>query len=216
MLPDPPRRLIGSALSGSRILAAVLLFCLAPAGAMGWHPRKNAPPTASSAETYDSASFVNELGRLESELEIARKSPATLRAFRDSLPATWTVKSGEQQYDVPTAPLTSRIDDAMKEPAVRELKLNQARDFLNALSAEISSASGLQPVDPASARASLDQILARREFAQPEPAKLVGPLQGAHRRNNSWMRSIDCSAGSAANDRWVKSCFGSAFHWRRF
>ncbi len=126
---------------------------------------KGAPPSASTAETYDSASFVNELGRLKSELEIARKSPATLRAFRDSLPATWSVKSGEQQYEVPTAPLTSRIDDAMKEPAVRELKLNQARDFLNALAAEISSASGLQPVDPASARASLDRILARPEFA---------------------------------------------------
>jgi hypothetical protein len=164
MLPEPCRRLIGSASSICRILTAVLLFCFVPARELAL-PAKNAPLSASPAEPFDTVSFVHELGRLKSELETARKSPAGLHVFRDSLPEVWAVRAGEQQYEVPTSPLASRLTQAEKEPAVRELQLNQARDFLDALAAETTSLSGLPPSEPSSAQAILARILARPEFA---------------------------------------------------
>jgi hypothetical protein len=164
MFPEPRRRMIGSASSIFRILAAAVLFCFAPAQGLDLSA-KNAPPSASPEEPFDTVSFARELGRLKSELETARKSSAGLHAFLDSLPEAWTVNSGEQQYVVPTSPLTSRLDQAEKEPAVHELQLNQARDFLDALAAEITSASDVQPAETSSAKATLARILARPEYA---------------------------------------------------
>ena len=126
---------------------------------------QNAPHSAFPAEPFDSVSFARELGRLKSELEIARKSPASLHALRDSLPETWTVRAVGQQYQVPTSPLASRLTRAEKDPAVRQLQVNEARDFLDALGAEATSLSGPPSADTSSARATLDRILARPEFA---------------------------------------------------
>jgi hypothetical protein len=164
MLPDPRRRLIRTASNMCRILAAVLLFSFAPARNFAL-PAKDATMSAPPAEPLDTASFARELGRLKSGLEAARKSSVNLHAFRDSLPEAWTVKDGAQQYEVPTAPLTSRLTRAEADPAVRELQLNQARDFLDALAAEITAAPDLQPAETSSAKAALARILARPEYA---------------------------------------------------
>jgi hypothetical protein len=164
MLPDSRRSTIGSAARVSAVLAAILLSSLLSAPVSG-KTVGNPPAAESPAEALDTASFVRELGRLKSNLEIARKSPATLQAFRESLPSKWVVKSGDQQYDVPTSPLTTRIDKAERDSALREFQLNQARDFLDALAAEALSSSGTQPENTSSARAALNRILARNEFA---------------------------------------------------
>ena len=133
----------------------------------------NAPRSSSAPEVFDTASFVRELGQLKSKLENARTSAASLRAFRNSLPEAWTVKLGEQQYEVPTSPLTSRLARAERESAVRELQLDQARDFLDALAAETTSATGAAPSHQPSAETALTRILARPEFAN-------------HKRQQSW------------------------------
>jgi hypothetical protein len=156
--------MIGSASSICRILAAVLIFCFASARGLVLSAQKM-PPSAASEEPFDTVSFARELGRLKSGLETARKSSASLHAFRDSLPEAWTVKDGAQQYEVPTSPFTSRLAQTETDPAVRELQLNQARDFLDALAAEITSASDLQPAETSSAKATLARILARPEYA---------------------------------------------------
>ena len=132
--------------------------------------------SAFPAAPYDAVSFVRELSRLKSELEAAGKSSASLRAFRDSLPEAWIVKTGDQQYEVPTSPLASRLAHAEREPAVREVQLNQARDFLDALAAEIDSYSALPPAETSSAQSKLARILARPEFA--------------NRRQQSWWDRI--------------------------
>jgi hypothetical protein len=72
---------------------------------------------------------------------------------------------GGQLYQVPTSPLTSRLDQAERGPAVREAQLNNARDFLHALAAEIVSSSGLPPAEMSAAKVMMDRILARPEFA---------------------------------------------------
>jgi hypothetical protein len=147
-----------------RILAGMLLFCFAPAAEIVLLA-KNAALPKPAAESFDAASLSRELGRLKSDLQIARKSPAALHAFRDSLPEVWAVTDAAQQYEVPTSPLTARLDQAEKDPAVRELQLNQAQDFLDALAAEITTHSGTQPAETSSARDALARILARPEYA---------------------------------------------------
>jgi hypothetical protein len=164
MLPDSARRIIVSAARVCTVLTVVFFFTLISAPVPG-RATGNSPAALAPVDSFDTSSFTRELGRLKSDLETARKSPATLHAFRESLPSKWVVKSGEQQYDVPTSPLTTRIDKAERDPALRELQLNQAGDFLDALAAEARSSSGAQPEDTASAYAALNRILARNEFA---------------------------------------------------
>jgi hypothetical protein len=164
MFPERRRQRSDAAIVTCGIFAASLVFWFVPARAPIL-AAKNATPSASPAEAFDAVSFGRELQRLKSELETARKSGASLDAYRDSLPKSWTVKAGEQQYEVPTSPLTSRLIHAEKEPAVRELQLDQARNFLDALALEATASSNIPPVDAASAKTKLARILAGPDFA---------------------------------------------------
>jgi hypothetical protein len=153
-----------------QLFAAILLALLAiqagTAGAVESAAQSTAFPT------YDSQSFSNELARLRTGLESARKSTEALRSYRESLPKTWAVDSGGRHYDVPTDLLVSRLVRAEKQPALRGQQLDQARDYLEALAAETAALS-VQPVPRTeSARAKLDAILARSEYA--------------HTRQQSW------------------------------
>ena len=152
-----------SASRTSKILAAALLFFFVFARGLPVLG-KETPRTAPLVESFDLVSFAGELGRLKSELETARKSPTALHAFRDSLPDSWTVKAGEQLYNVPTSPFASRLKQAENNFAVREQQLNQARDFLDALAAEANSLSGPRPAERSDAQATLARILGRPEF----------------------------------------------------
>jgi hypothetical protein len=164
MFPERRRRLINAAVVTCRIVAAFLVFSWVPTR-QPVLSAKNATQATSPAEPFDTASFGRELSRLKSDLETARKSAASLSAYRDSLPKAWTVKAGEQEFEVSTSPLTSRLTHAEKEPAGRELQLDQARDFLDALALEASSATSMPTADVPSAKTKLARILAGSEFA---------------------------------------------------
>jgi len=129
-------------------------------------------PQFSSGAVYDSQSFIEELGRLKAKLEIAGKSTETLRSYRESLPQAWAVDAGGRRYVVPSDLLVSRLLKAEKQPELRGQQLSQTRDYLDALAAEASSLSGQPPPSTDSARAKLDAILARSEYA--------------HARQQSW------------------------------
>ena len=70
-----------------------------------------------------------------------------------------------RRYDVPTDLLTSRLEKAERQPALRGQQVEQARDYLDALAAETASLSGQPPPAADAARSKLDAILARSEFA---------------------------------------------------
>ncbi len=122
-------------------------------------------PASAAAPVYDSQSFPKELQRLNTALESAGQSAETLRAYRESLPKTWSVDAAGRRYDVPTDLLTSRLEKAERQPALRAQQVEQARDYLDALAAETASFSGQPPPAADAARAKLDGILARSEFA---------------------------------------------------
>jgi hypothetical protein len=120
---------------------------------------------SSALPIYDSQSFINELGRLKTGLESARKSTDALRSYRESLPKAWAVDSGGRHYDVPTDLLVSRLVRAEKQPELRGQQVDEARDYLDALAAETASLSEQPAPHADSARAKLDAILARSEYA---------------------------------------------------
>jgi len=144
---------------GFAAIAFVLAF--APIGL------SRVPPKTSSAPanpTFNGETFVRELGRLKAELDTARKSPETLRSYREALPETWSVEAEGRRYEVPSSTLASRLEKAEKDPQVRRQQIDQARDYLDALAAETASLSG-QPSPPTdSASSKLDAILARPEY----------------------------------------------------
>ena len=133
-------------------------------------------PQSSKGPIYDSQSFIKELARLKVELESARKSTETLRSYRESLPEAWAVDAGGRHYDVPTDLLVSRLVKAERQPELRRQQLGQARDYLDALAAETSLLSGQAPPRTDSARAKLNTILARSEYA--------------HARQESWWEKL--------------------------
>lgn len=148
---------------GCKVLAALLLFSSGPAGTIPLSA-KDAPQQAPATNPYDAASFALEMNRLKRGLENVRLSSADIGSIRESLPDTWTVTVGKQRFDVPTSPLVARLTKAEREPEVRQLQLNQARDYLVALAAESSSLSALPSADTSFAKAALDRILAQPEY----------------------------------------------------
>jgi hypothetical protein len=157
------------------ILLVLLVFQAGAARAADSGPQSLASPT------YDTETFIQELGRLKEGLESASKSTETLRAYRESLPKAWIVDAGGRLYEVPTDLLGSRLLKAERQQELRSQQLDQARDYLVALAAETASISGQPPPRMDSARAKLDAILARSEYA--------------HTRQESWWEKIRARIG---------------------
>ena len=172
-----PERLDGGrtlSARGFRGLAAFLLALIVlQAGAAS---AAKSAPQSSKSPIYDSQSFIQELARLKVELESARKSTETLRSYRESLPEAWAVDAGGRHYDVPTDLLVSRLVKAERQPEFRRQQLGQASDYLDALAAETSLLSGQAPPQTDSARAKLNTILTRSEYA--------------HARQESWWEKL--------------------------
>jgi Domain of unknown function (DUF4129) len=141
----------------------VLVLAFSPAGKA--RTPENTMPSPESP-VYDSESFIQELARLKAGLDAARRSPETLRSYREALPETWTVEAGGRRYAVPTGLIVSRLQKAEKEPEVRRQQVDQTRDYLDALAAETASLSGQPPPREDSARDKLAAILARKEYAR--------------------------------------------------
>jgi hypothetical protein len=168
-----PEQLSGSSFLFVRSRAVLVAVLLAIAV---FHPEAGQSaqhaPQSTAVPTYDSHTFIQELGRLKVGLESARKSAESLRSYRESLPEAWAVNAGGRRYEVPTDLLVSRLVKAERQPELRSQQLTQARDYLDALAAETSSLSGQPLPNTDSARAKLNAILARSEYA--------------HTRQESW------------------------------
>ena len=154
--PHPPRILV--------VLAA-LLFALTTLH-VGFARAAQSAPKSSASPIYDPQSFIQELGHLKAGLDGARKSTEALRSYRESLPEAWAVEAGGRRYDVPTDLLVSRLVKAERQPELRGQQLDQVRDYLDALAAETASLSGQHALSADFARAKLNAILARPEYAR--------------------------------------------------
>lgn len=188
-----------------QVLAAILiaLTVIHPGAARATGPQ----PQSSASPTYDSESFVKELGHLKAGLESARKSTEALRAYRESLPEAWAVDAGGRHYDVPADMLVSRLDLAEKRPELRGKQIDDARDYLDALAAETASLSGQAPPRTDSARAKLDAILSRSEYKRTQQRSWWETLRD--RVNEILQDALDRIFGRAGG----QASFGYALLW---
>jgi Domain of unknown function (DUF4129) len=163
MRPEPIPFSSSLFLRGLGILAAILcVLSIVPANAAS---ALAAPAQSPSSAVYNSQSFLQQLGQLKAGLEAARRSTETLRAYRESLPASWTVTAGNRRLDVPTDLLVSQLLKAERQPEIRTIKVKEALDYLDALASETASVSAQASTSPDSARAMLNAILSRPEYA---------------------------------------------------
>lgn len=161
-----PERLDGmNSLSAGnlRAIRAVLLASISIL--LGTARASVSPPQSPADKVYDTKSFLDELSRLRAGIEVARQSAERVQSLREALPETWTVQTGSRVYGVPTDLLASRLEKAEKQPGIRDQQLDEARNYLAALAAEVSSLSGQLTPRTDSARSKLDAILRRPEFA---------------------------------------------------
>ena len=145
-----------------RVLAAILFTLITIH--IGTARAAQSAPQSPAGRVYDSASFVQELGRLKTALESARKSTEALHSYRETLPEAWAVEAGGRHYDTPTDLLVERLVLAEKQPALRGQQIDQARDYLDALASETASISRQPPSSTDFARAKLNAILGRSEY----------------------------------------------------
>lgn len=157
---------MGGSLSARNLRVPALLLLALIAMQTGAAGAGGSAQQASARPIYDSQSFLKELARLKVELESARMSTETLHSYRESIPATWAVDAGGRRYDVPTDLLVSRLSRAERLPEIRRQEMDQARGYLDALAAETASLSRQLPAPTDSARAKLNRILARSEYAR--------------------------------------------------
>ncbi len=144
------------------MLAVILCVLIAvPASAFP----ADAPAQSLSPTIYDSQTFIQKLGQLKAGLETARQSTETLRAYRESLPTTWIVSTGKRHFVVPTDLLVSQLARAESQPEIRTITVKRALDYLDALASETASISTQESTSPDSARAKLNSILSRPEYA---------------------------------------------------
>ncbi|HWF13145.1 MAG TPA: DUF4129 domain-containing protein [Candidatus Acidoferrales bacterium] len=161
----PERAPFFSSLLLRGLLLLVAILCVLHIVLADAPPATNSTAQSPSNALYDSQSFTKQLGQLKAGLETARQSTETLRAYRESLPSSWTVNAGNHQFNVPTDLLVSQLVKAERQPEIRTIKVKQALDYLDALALETMSVSADTPASTDSARAKLNAILSRPEYA---------------------------------------------------
>jgi hypothetical protein len=128
---------------------------------------------AQSPSTEGPAAFAAELRALEAKLLGGNGTANETLALRRRLPASWTVEIPERRYEISSEPLRDLLDRAARDDAHRKEILEQAGMWAEnaAIQAEgyVASESAASSSNDATARAKLEQILKRREFAPAGP-----------------------------------------------
>lgn len=112
------------------------------------------------------AEYRAELERMSRGLENAQKNPAEIDALRRSLPPRWSVESGDAKFEVPTSWLDLALHNMQTNPHASALQAREAAQHLATLQQEaeaFAAAARAPSLEPA--RAQLEKILSRREFA---------------------------------------------------
>jgi len=119
--------------------------------------QQSAPQVSSDA--LDARSFVAELHRVA---DILKQKPSTkdLVALSNTLPPHWTVSTPQFTYSVSSEPLRHQLTS---------LSANNALTWVNHLAAEVEATYAPAAAASPQARAELDRILARPEFAAVHP-----------------------------------------------
>jgi hypothetical protein len=115
----------------------------------------------------DAASFAAELQRIGNAIKEEKANAASMAALRVSLPSQWELTTAARGYSLSAEPLRALLRDAEKEkkPESMAAKATAAADWALDLANQVNAYAEAQTHSAPSARAALDRILSKREFA---------------------------------------------------
>lgn len=152
------------------------------------HLRANDARPANEATILDLHAYEAELERDSTLIERIKNQPAEIYKFRKSLPADWTVRMDDTEFQVSTQPLGSALADLQTRPKNAD---SLAHDIESRLAEMRQSAIELEKpsgeVSASAARAHLDKVFRRREF---EGLKGPSGLQLLEARIGRWIARV--------------------------
>jgi len=156
----------------STILATFVFFSLlilpGPTSALR---AQGMQPVAAAAQSgvYDSASFAAETRRLGSAIEKSNGDAKEIEAIQKALPPSWKIDTPEAHYEFPSEPLRELLECNKCDAAARKTRFAQAKSWTDAIALQLEGYAAHGGFSAPDARATLDQILQRREFAAVRP-----------------------------------------------
>ena len=155
LLPLIPR--VCRSQKGRAIIAAVSLLWL-PGSVLAQ------PAPGASTAPLDPAAYASSLRELSERVRLAR--PDALAGVERSVPPVWKVDAGGQVVDVPGVWLQRRLRDGSQTPDRWPGMRAEILEMLSAAERDARELAAASSHDPATVRATLDEVLARPEFAQ--------------------------------------------------
>lgn len=145
-------------------LCCLILSTLAAASIQAGPPAQSS--TSPVPQEMDLRAYIAELNRWSGAIAAAQRNPSQLPRLRESLPASWSIRAGEQHWNVSTRWLDDALESAQEDQNKANAAMQGIEQKLAALreSAE-SLESSAASAGPEQARARLDRILRAREFS---------------------------------------------------
>jgi hypothetical protein len=148
-------------------LFLVLLFAPVLHSAAGAVPqRSDASEVAGGNEYSDGTTFAAELRKIGTAIEKEKPDPAGLASLRKNLPSHWELVASEHHYNISAEPLSGLLREAEtgKKPKTITAKAEEAAQWAFDLANQVKAYAAAQNGGDSNVRATLDQILSRREF----------------------------------------------------
>jgi hypothetical protein len=151
-----------------------------------WPAVAQAPPPALAATSgpYNAASFAAEMRRLGAAIEKGSGNGRDIEAIQKALPSSWKIDTSEAHYDFSSEPLHELLECDKCDAAARKSRFAQAKSWTDAIALQQEGYAAHGGFSAPDARATLDQILKRREFAAVRPP---GQWDLLRERINAWI-----------------------------
>lgn len=143
-----------------------------------------AAPTAAQSGVYEAASFAGEMRRLGTAIEKNSGDTKAIEGIQKALPPSWKIATLEAHYEFSSEPLRELLECNNCDTAARKSRFAQAKSWTDAIALQLEGYAAHGGFSAPDARATLDQILKRREFGAVRPPSQWDLLR---ERINAWL-----------------------------
>jgi hypothetical protein len=148
--------------------------------AAGTQPASSAPQSGA----YDAASFAGEQRRLGSAIEKNSGDAKGIEAIQKALPPSWKIDTSEAHYEFSSEPLRELLACIKCDAAARKSRFARAKSWTDAIALQLDGYAAQGGFSTPDTRATLEQILKRREFGAVRPPSRWDLLR---ERINAWL-----------------------------
>jgi hypothetical protein len=147
-------------------------------------PAAAAAAAAAQPAAYDTAGFAAEMRRLGTAIEKSSGNANYIEALQKALPPSWKIDTAEAHYEFSGEPLRELLDCNQCDAVARKLRIAQATSWTDSIALQVAGYTAKGSSDGGDPRATLEQILKRREFAAVRPPNQWDQLR---ERINAWI-----------------------------